>query len=98
MSQKPKFVGLYENALKKSNLSRKLIPLWSVLELKRAFLSYSAYQFIDDAPSAPNCWRDQGGDSATGTQALPVGKIIDDKVCRKHNQKDIANYHTLKDI
>ena len=29
----------------------------------------------------------QGGDSAAGTQALPVGKIIDDKVCRKDNQK-----------
>ena len=27
----------------------------------------------------------QGGDSAAGTQALPVGKIIDDKVCRKDN-------------
>ena len=35
----------------------------------------------------------QGGDLAAGTQALPVGKIIDDKVCRKDNQKGIANLH-----
>ena len=40
----------------------------------------------------------QGGDLSAGTQALPVGKIIDDKVCRKDNQKDIANLHMLKDI
>ena len=40
----------------------------------------------------------QGGDSAAGTQALPVGKIIDDKVYRKHNQKVITNLHMLKDI
>ena len=40
---------------------------------------------------------DQGGDSAAGTQALPVGKIIDDKLCRKDNQKGIANLHMLKD-
>ena len=40
----------------------------------------------------------QGGDSAAGTQALPVGKIIDDKVCRKNNQKGIANLHMRKDI
>ena len=37
--------------------------------------------------------QNQGGDLATGTQALPVGKIIDDKVCRKDNQKGIANLH-----
>ena len=36
----------------------------------------------------------QGGDSAAGTQALPVGKIIDDKVCSKDNQKCIANLHS----
>ena len=36
---------------------------------------------------------DQGGDSAAGTQALPVGSIIYDKVCRKDNQKGIANLH-----
>ena len=29
----------------------------------------------------------QGGDSSTGTQALPVGKIIETKVCRKDNPK-----------
>ena len=40
----------------------------------------------------------QGGDSAAGTQALPVGKIIEDKVCRKDNQKGIANLHRLKDV
>ena len=40
----------------------------------------------------------EGGDSAAGTQALPVGKIIDDKVCRKDNQKGIVNLHMLKDI
>ena len=40
----------------------------------------------------------QGGDSAAGTQALPVGKIINDKVCRKDNQKGIVNLHMLKDI
>ena len=40
----------------------------------------------------------QGGDSAAGMQALPVGKIIDDKVCRKDNQKGIANLQMLKDI
>ena len=40
----------------------------------------------------------QGGDSAAGAQALPVGKIIDDKVCRKDNQKGIVNLHMLKDI
>ena len=40
----------------------------------------------------------QGGDLAAGTQALPVGKIIDNKVCRKDNQKGIANLHMLKDI
>ena len=40
----------------------------------------------------------QGSDSAAGTQALPVGKIIDDKVCRKDNQKGIANLNRLKDI
>ena len=40
----------------------------------------------------------QGGDLATGTQALPVGKIVDDKVCRKDNQKCIVNLHMLKDI
>ena len=27
----------------------------------------------------------QAGDSAAGTQALPVEKIIDDKICRKDN-------------
>ena len=35
---------------------------------------------------------------AAGMQALPVGKIIDDKGCRKDNQKGIANLHMLKDI
>ena len=40
----------------------------------------------------------QGSDSAAGTQALPVGKIIEDKVCRKDNQKGIANLHRLKDV
>ena len=40
----------------------------------------------------------QGGDSAAGAQALPVGKIIDDKVCRKESQKDIAHLHMLKDV
>ena len=30
---------------------------------------------------------EQGGDSSTGTQALPVGKIIETKVCRKDNPK-----------
>ena len=29
----------------------------------------------------------QGGDSSAGTQALPVGKIIETKVCRKDNPK-----------
>ena len=29
----------------------------------------------------------QGGDSAAGTQALPVGNIIKAKVCRKDNPK-----------
>ena len=29
----------------------------------------------------------QGGDSSAGTQALPVGKIIETKVCRKDNLK-----------
>ena len=29
----------------------------------------------------------QGGDSYAGTQALPVGKIIKTKVCRKDNPK-----------
>ena len=35
----------------------------------------------------PNTFRThfQGGDSAAGMQALPLGKIIDDKVCRKDN-------------
>ena len=45
--------GLYENALKKANLPRKLITLWSVLELKRALLPYSAYQIVDDAAGKP---------------------------------------------
>ena len=40
----------------------------------------------------------QGGDSAAGTQALPVGKISHAKVCRKDNQKGIVNLHRLKDI
>ena len=40
----------------------------------------------------------EDGDSAAGTQALPVGKIIEDKVCRKDNQKGIANLHRLKDV
>ena len=44
-----------------------------------------------------NLW-EQGGDLAAGTQALPVGKIIDDKVYRKDNQKGIVNLHRLKDI
>ena len=35
--------------------------------------------------SIPN-WG-QGGDSSAGTQALPVGKIIETKVCRKDNPK-----------
>ena len=29
----------------------------------------------------------QGGDSPAGTQALPVGKIFETKVCRKDNPK-----------
>ena len=36
----------------------------------------------------------QGGDSSAGTQALPVGKIIETKVCRKDN----PNLHMLKEI
>ena len=30
---------------------------------------------------------EQGGDLSAGTQALPVGKIIETKVCRKDNPK-----------
>ena len=39
---------VFEKALEKANLPKKLIPLWSVLELQRAFLHKSAYQAFHD--------------------------------------------------
>ena len=41
---------VFEKALQETNLPKKLISLWSVLELQRAFLHKSAYQAFHDTP------------------------------------------------
>ena len=43
-------MSVYKEALASRNLPSNLINIWSVLQLQRAFLPYSAYQGLYDTP------------------------------------------------
>ena len=75
-------------------MSRKLIPLWSVLELKRAFLPYSAYQFIDDAPEEHQrrTVGEQFKEIVDGTSVLPetIHKKLEKEGVPTHLRKAVS--------
>merc|ERR1719481_216609 len=64
----------YDRALREKNLPQKLLDLWSVLELNRAFLPYSAYQGLFDTPQEHQ--RKCTDESSTPDQGSQFQEII----------------------